>query len=222
MLRAWESRYGLFDPDRTSGGYRLYGVEDERRVTRMRALLARGMAVAESARVVLAEDDERGVRPALTEAWRTLDAEGAQRALDALLATPEPEVTVARLVLPLLATLPQGRRHFAHRMVETRLLALGTTWHEGDGPLALLGCGPGEHDTVHLLVLALALRRRGWRLVYLGADTPAGVFADVAAELAPQRILISFRDPSRAQSFQMPLEATIVSGDPLAAAADLY
>jgi MerR family transcriptional regulator, light-induced transcriptional regulator len=77
VLRAWESRYGLFDPDRTSGGYRLYGAEEERRVTRMRSLLARGMAAAESARVVLAEHRERDTRPALAEAWRSLDAEGA-------------------------------------------------------------------------------------------------------------------------------------------------
>jgi DNA-binding transcriptional MerR regulator len=221
VLRAWESRYGLFDPDRTNGGYRLYGAEEERRVTRMRALLARGMAAAESARVVLAEDGDRDPRPALAEAWRTFDAEAAQGALEALLATPEPEVVVARVVLPLLTTLPLGRRHFARRMVETQLLAHGTTWHEGEGPLALLGCGPGEHDTVHLLVLALSLRRRGWRLVYLGADTPVDVFADVAAELEPERIVVSFHDPSRAQGFSTPFEATIVCGDPLAAAASI-
>jgi DNA-binding transcriptional MerR regulator len=221
VLRAWETRYGLFTPDRTTGGYRLYGAEEERRVRRMRALIARGMAAAESARQVLAEAGERAARPELAMAWRALDADGAQQALDALLGGPKPEVAVARKVLPVLAELPAERRHFAQRMVETRLLGLGTTWHDGSGPLALAGCGPGEHDTIELLVLALALRRRGWRLVYLGADTPVSVFASIAASLAPERIIVGFRDAERAQDFDPPFRATVVCGDPLAAAARL-
>ncbi|MGL5927547.1 MAG: MerR family transcriptional regulator, partial [Dermatophilaceae bacterium] len=32
LLRAWENRYGLLRPGRSSGGYRLYGPDDERRV----------------------------------------------------------------------------------------------------------------------------------------------------------------------------------------------
>jgi DNA-binding transcriptional MerR regulator len=221
VLRAWETRYGLFAPARTSGGFRLYGPEEERRALRMRALLARGVAVAESARLVLAEVGEREGRPALAEAWRTLDADGAQRALDALLGGREPEVVVARQVLPLLAELHPERRHFAQRMVETRLLALGASWHTGTGPLALAGCGPGEHDTVELLILALALHRRGWRLVYLGADTAIDVFASVASALEPSRIVVGFRDPARAKRFSAPFEATVVCGDPLATAAAL-
>jgi MerR family transcriptional regulator, light-induced transcriptional regulator len=218
VLRAWETRYGLFTPPRTSGGFRLYGPEEERRVRRMRALIGRGVAAAESARLVLAEESEPQGRSGLAEAWRTLDADGAQLALDALLGGPEPEVVVARQILPLLAQLPPERRHFAQRMVETRLTARGATWHDGRGPLVLAGCGPGEHDTIELLVLVLALRRRGWRVVYLGADTAVDVFAGIADALSPARIVVGFRDPTRARAFTGLLGATIVCGDPLAAA----
>jgi hypothetical protein len=106
-------------------------------------------------------------------------------------------------------------------MVEARLLAEGATWHTGAGPLALIGCGPDEHDTIELLVLALALRRRGWRVVYLGADTPINVFATVAAALEPARIIVGFNDPERARGFEATFEATIVCGDPLATATAL-
>ena len=102
----------------------------------MRALLARGLAAAESARLVLAERRAPGPGRDLAAAWRALDTAAAQRALDDLLDDPEPEVAAAGL-LPLLRELPPERRHFAARMVETRLLALGDALARGPGRLAL-------------------------------------------------------------------------------------
>jgi MerR family transcriptional regulator, light-induced transcriptional regulator len=55
LLRAWERRYGLLAPERTRGGFRLYGDEDVGRVLQMRANLDRGFAAAEAARLVVAD-----------------------------------------------------------------------------------------------------------------------------------------------------------------------
>jgi methanogenic corrinoid protein MtbC1 len=74
-------------------------------------------------------------------------------------------------------------------MVETRLLTLAARWHEGPGRLALVGCGAGDHETLPLIVCGLALHRRGWRIVYLGADTPAGAFASAAEALEPDAVV---------------------------------
>src|SRR3954449_1427136 len=49
LLRKWESRYALLEPERSSGGFRLYSREDEQRVRLMRRHLARGYAAAEAA-----------------------------------------------------------------------------------------------------------------------------------------------------------------------------
>src|SRR5206468_4525504 len=43
VLRAWESRYGLLQPVRSAGGFRLYSEADESRVRRMQAHLAHGL-----------------------------------------------------------------------------------------------------------------------------------------------------------------------------------
>ena len=51
VLRAWESRYGLLTPVRSSGGFRLYSDGDERRVRRMQFHLAEGLSAAEAAGV---------------------------------------------------------------------------------------------------------------------------------------------------------------------------
>src|SRR5579862_9864158 len=56
VLRAWESRYGLLQPVRSAGGFRLYSAADEWRILRMQAHLADGLSAAEAARSVLRED----------------------------------------------------------------------------------------------------------------------------------------------------------------------
>jgi DNA-binding transcriptional MerR regulator len=188
VLRAWETRYGLFSPTRTASGYRLYGPEEAATVRRMRAHLARGVAPAESARLVLAERRRPGPGRELVAAWQRLDTAEAQQLLDAALRGPEPELAAAEL-LPLLDLLAPERRHVAARMLETRLLTLAGSWHEGPGKLALLGCEAGDHETLPLIVCGLALHHQGWRIVYLGADAPAGAFADVARALEPDAVI---------------------------------
>src|SRR3954447_14933392 len=49
LLRAWERRYGLLRPERSTGGLRLYGPTDLERVQRMRQHLAEGVAGAGAA-----------------------------------------------------------------------------------------------------------------------------------------------------------------------------
>jgi MerR family transcriptional regulator, light-induced transcriptional regulator len=50
LLRAWESRYGLLQPVRSPGGFRLYSEADEPRIRTMQAYLAEGLSAAEAAR----------------------------------------------------------------------------------------------------------------------------------------------------------------------------
>src|SRR4249919_1572183 len=63
VLRAWESRYGLLQPVRSAGGFRLYSEADALRVRRMQAHLAHGLSAAEAARAVLGEDNGAGPDP---------------------------------------------------------------------------------------------------------------------------------------------------------------
>jgi DNA-binding transcriptional MerR regulator len=207
VLRAWERRYGLFAPSRTPGGYRLYGEQDERRARRMLAHVGKGIAPAESARLVLAAGDAQGEPEALTalaQAWEALDVAGAHRALDALLDGPAPEVVVCGSVLPLLERLTEGwdadpyaegHAHVAHRTLETRLLATAAAWHQAAGPLALIACGPDEHRASAPIACGLALHRRGWRIAYLGSRTPLAAIEAAARALRPDRVLVFSRGP---------------------------
>src|SRR4051794_33287740 len=50
-LRKWETRYRLLDPERTSGGFRVYSLDDERCVRLMQRHLGHGYAAAEAAQL---------------------------------------------------------------------------------------------------------------------------------------------------------------------------
>ncbi len=54
VLRAWERRYGLFDPKRSDAAYRLYSADDERQARAMVLLREAGLPAARAAAQVLA------------------------------------------------------------------------------------------------------------------------------------------------------------------------
>ena len=65
-LRVYERR-GLLTPDRTTGGTRLYSVDDVERLERIRDLLAEGLNLAGVARVLELEDEVAELRSRLEE-----------------------------------------------------------------------------------------------------------------------------------------------------------
>ena len=84
-----------------------------------------------------------------------------------------------------------AQEHFASSVLRGRLLGLARGWGLGLGPLALLACLPGEQHDLGLIAFGLALRARGWRIVYLGSDTPLDTVARAADSLRPDLVVLS-------------------------------
>ncbi len=90
-----------------------------------------------------------------------------------------------------------AQEHFASSVVRGRLLGLARGWGAGAGPLALLACLPGELHDLGLIAFGLSLRERGWRIAYLGADTPLDTLDDAVNRLRPRVVVLSASEPSR-------------------------
>src|SRR3954467_5708102 len=200
-LRKWEARYALLAPQRSNGGFRLYSRDDEQRVRLMERHLGRGFAASEAA--VLAKEGVVAPSPArlraalpprvgarstllFRRALAEFDEGAAQRALDDLFSAFTLEAVLRDALLPFLrevgdawagGEVTPGQEHFASSAIESRLLNLTRGWGTGDGPRALLACPQGERHPLGLLAFGIALSRRGWRITYLGADTPASSVA---------------------------------------------
>lgn len=216
VLRAWESRYGLLKPARSDGGYRLYSEDDQARVALMQAYLADGLAAAQAARAAIADErpgrigedalgspsraDLADSAEALRLALDEMDEPAAQAVLDRLLTDFTVESVLRDVLMPYLQELGQGweqgevsvaQEHFASHVIRGRLAGLARGWGSGRGPHAILACPPGELHEIALLAFGIVLNRNGWRVGFLGANTPMDDLLQVATETRPALVVLS-------------------------------
>lgn len=177
VLRAWESRYGLLHPTRTSGGFRLYSEADERRVRRMQTYLVAGLSAAQAAERARSEQDleqvstpprsARGEEPQedatgtvadharrLRDALDDFDERAAHAVLDRLLDQFTVELVLREVVVPYLGD-------------------LGARWDRGEVSVAQ------EHFASHVIRGRLSALARGWGV----GRGPTAVLASPPGEL---------------------------------------
>jgi DNA-binding transcriptional MerR regulator len=209
LLRAWESRYQLVTPERSDGGLRLYSERDERRVRVMRHHIDAGLSASEAARLAKQGSDPRPDAPPasatdihtdLVRSFDALDEPEAQATLDRLLIAFGLREALGTVILPFLhelgirwasAQTSVAREHFASHIIGGRLRTLSRGWGQGVGPRAVLACPPRERHELGLLAFGLGLREWGWRITYLGADTPLAEIAGVLDEVSPAIVVLA-------------------------------
>jgi DNA-binding transcriptional MerR regulator len=217
VLRAWERRYGLLRPRRSAGGFRLYSSRDEDTVRAMLAEIDRGFPPAQAAKLALARPTSRASstvpsRPAAPEAEGALtlaranlhaaltgfDGGRAHQLVDELFAGFTADAVLSEVVLPCLTDLGDGwergevtiaQEHFASTLLRERLLGLARPWDRGNGPRAILACPPDERHDIALICFGIVLGHGGWRITYLGADTPISTLAETADTLNPDLVV---------------------------------
>lgn len=225
LLRAWERRYGLMQPTRSAGGFRLYSDADEVRVRQMTSYLEAGLSAAQAARAALEQSDTPettgAANPgeaasALQEALERYDEAGAHGVLDRSLATFSTEGVLVDIVMPVLHSLGErwaagqltiAQEHFASNVLRGRLLGLARGWGRGTGPLAVLACPPGEQHDLPLLLFGIPLREAGWRIVFLGGETPISTVERAVAVVAPRAVVLSAARPEPLRAVEQELAA---------------
>ena len=240
LLRAWESRYGLLHPVRSPGGFRLYSEADESRIRTMQAYLAEGLSAAEAARAALAGGAGAvlGAGPpaavpvsgeyfaALRQALDAFDEPAAQAVLDRVLADLSVPAALRDVVLPYLAGLGErwqrgtasvAMEHFASNIIRGRLAGLARGWGSGHGPQALLACPPGEQHDLALMMFGIVLHYQGWRIGYLGVNTPVEELARAAGVSRPDLVILAAARPQPLEPL-LPQLADLARHVPLALA----
>lgn len=212
-LRAWERRYGLPAPRRSSSAYRLYSDRDVERIRRVRELCEAGMAPSEAARTVLATEDET------TEAAR-VEADNDELAVQRILEAVDhfdpdrieaavksslflgPAVTVfERVFSPALVkigerwaqgTLSVAQEHLAAEILgSTMRFLLRLVQPEHARRQVVLACFADEEHTGPLYGVGLRLATWSIKSIVLGARTPPEAMRHMIEQLHPDVVGLS-------------------------------
>jgi hypothetical protein len=131
---------------------------------------------------------------------------------------------------------------FAVSIIRGRLMDLARGWGKGSGPLVLLAAPPDEPWDIAMICLGLCLRERVWRELYLGprlsivsiidavqlaqpavvalTSTMAAHFEAVSFDLQSlaERVPVALAGPGATKPFAEAVGATLLRGNPAAAA----
>ena len=129
VLRAWERRYAILDPERSAGGFRLYSDADLERVAAMQRHLAAGLAPAQAAERARAEatgalDDTAAGDPIaeLRAALEGFDEAAADRAIDRIIDRFSIESLISR-------RLRRYRRHGFESWPKVAISSAANRWY---------------------------------------------------------------------------------------------
>lgn len=220
-LRAWERRYGLPMPDRTPGGHRLYSQRDIEIIKWLMAKQGEGLSISravdlwneltESGQdplpastpelITVSSANLDALRKQWLDACLVFNENAAEQVLNQAFATHPLETVCVEVLQRGLneigemwyraeATVQQ--EHFTSALAQRRLDALIAAAPPPTRPYSvLIGCTPGEQHIFVPLLLTLLLRRRGLKVVYLGANVPIQRFNETLQSVKPHLVILS-------------------------------
>jgi DNA-binding transcriptional MerR regulator/methylmalonyl-CoA mutase cobalamin-binding subunit len=228
-LRAWERRYGLPSPGRSSGGHRLYSERDIDTVKWLMARQREGLSISRAVELwkqieADGRDPLESPLPTATSAAPTLpprpvgntlvqmrgdwiaaclayEEQRSEQILAQAFALYPPETVCLEVLQKAVAEIGQGwyrgdvtvqQEHFcsalAIRRVESLVIAAPSPTRPGR---ILAACPPEEEHVFGLLLLTFLLRRRGWEVVYLGANVPTERLETTVSATDPQLVILA-------------------------------
>lgn len=210
-LRAWERRYGIPSPERSSSSYRLFSDHDVDAIRKLKELCDEGMAPAEAAQMVVQIEEASNV---------PVERDPYVRATEAILVAIEnfePQA-IERAVRS--AMFLGSASTVYQRVIGPTMRAVGDRWHEGSfsvaqehmatealsavtrdmlrlleppesAPEALVACFADEDHALPLYGVAFGLVQWGFRPVVLGAKTPPSAIRHAVESIQPTLVGLS-------------------------------
>lgn len=210
-LRAWERRYGIPTPERSTSSYRLFSDHDVAAIRKLKELCDDGMSPAEAARLVLRVEEASNA---------PVDSDPYARARESILAAVE-DFDPIRVERAVRAAMFLGSASTVYqRVIGPTLCVIGDRWHEGtfsvaqehmasealgsvardmlrllepiDGaPSAVVACFADEEHAMPLYGVAFALVQWGYRPLVLGARTPPSAIRHAVESIQPGLVALS-------------------------------
>lgn len=232
-FRAWERRYGLPKPQRAEGGQRLYSERDIATIRWLRDRTNEGLTISQAVALLESEADTpvatdqprsfEALRGDLAQALLRFDAPAADSILSEAFALYSLDAVCVNVMQPVLVEVGEmwhagsasvAQEHFASQFIRRKLLALLNIYDVPEGRATVVAaCAAGEQHDLGLLLLALFLVRRNYKVVFLGADVPLEALQQAVAQVHPDIVCISATSPTTGEHARMTAQ-TIMAHHP--------
>jgi len=251
-LRAWERRYGLPMPDRTPGGHRLYSQHDIEIIKWLMAKQEEGLSISRAVDlwneltasgedplpapipqpVTIPSANLEAVRKQWLDACMDFDESTAEQVLNQAFALYPLETVCVEVIQRGLNAMGEmwyhakatvQQEHFTSALAQRRLDALIAAAAPPTRPQTILiGSTVSEQHTFTPLLFALLLRRRGLKVVYLGANVPIQRFKETLQSVKPHLVILSAQQLQTANGLRETVEQLQVSKIPIAYAGRIF
>ncbi len=220
LIRAWERRYGVLSPNRTSAGYRAYTDADIEVLRRLKKLTQEGVSIAEAVlllpqitkearahvtsmvlpQVMRACDQLPRWREEILQAANQLDQQAIERVLDEAMASLPPVTFFEEVVAPIQREVGErwhqgllsiAEEHLVTQAARQRLIALLHQAPKRARRHVACACFPEEDHEMGLMGVSLRFRYAGWRVTFLGARTAPSHLGRVAHAVQLDAIALS-------------------------------
>src|SRR5579859_6768594 len=223
-LRSWERRYGVPEPKRDSKGYRLYSDRDIAVTRWLRERVQEGVGISRAVNMLhvlehgdldAAETstfDFVSLQSKLLNAVERMDDEAIGRVISEGLMVATVEEVALELLQPVLyemgerwasGQLSVTTEHVSSDVIRShvsQLVRLSPAPQREER--IMVACAPGEHHDIGALLLALFLRRRGFDVIYGGANIEADSFIADVLRVNPAAVCLSAATLPTAESLR--------------------
>lgn len=218
-IRAWEKRYKVLDPERTSTNRRVYGDADVARLQLLRRAVAAGHSIGLIAR--LDDGELEGLASTSTrapegksdksaldfcrQAIRDLDGSALENRLRREIAGRGVAAALRDVVVPLLSEVGSnwqtGRGQIAHEHLASAVIRAELERVRADfrpspnAPRLLVTTPSGQVHEMGALLVSVLAAGLGWQVAYLGPNLPAEEIGAASRQLRPRAVALSMVYP---------------------------
>jgi MerR family transcriptional regulator, light-induced transcriptional regulator len=212
-LRAWERRYQMVAPIRNESGHRLYTEEHIKVLKWLSKKVSQGFTISQAVSLldnnqlfsdfIPSDDGNQFVKLSkeLLVPLLNFNEAKAQEIINKVFGIFTTEIIIDCLFKPLLVELgnqwelgkiTSAQERFASFILESRIRMIFHCLPQSNYlPRAMAVCSPNECHEIGLLMFSLFLRRKGFEVIYLGADILEGDLDVTIKKVQPDFLFIS-------------------------------
>ncbi|WP_277584875.1 MerR family transcriptional regulator [Psychrobacillus antarcticus] len=216
VIRKWEERYEIVQPERLENGYRVYREKDVNALLKVKTLSEKGFSIKQAVEMIKKE-------PENVESFFIADQPEFRNFNDYVIQLLEKgshcdevelnlilqqayhqlglEVFISKVIIPFLHEVggrwerdewDEYQEAVSSMSVRDYLIQIRKTFQiRDDAPLVIGACLPDEHHELPMHIVLLQFMLRGWKTVLIGASPAPGAIESLVQKLKPKIVLLS-------------------------------